>query len=301
MGSPALVRVVKMKELAKLSMRSECVMEARLSDCGPGRRRNVPPGAPVRVRAHAGFTLIELLVVIAIIAILAAMLLPALSRAKEKAKRTQCMNNVRQVTMAMLGYAYESRDKFPDGRGAYWTWDLPRTAADAMLSANNNFQKSCYCPGTSQRFTDQDNLNLWAGYGAYRVIGYALTLPNTPSLCPTNQNRSIIPEPTPYGPITVPAEPVSERVLLADATMSRNSENDENKKYTGGYHYTDIDTGSYPKHHLSAHVGNGGVPIGGNLGMLDGHAEWRKFEKMHVRASGILWPSLNTSCPTYWY
>jgi prepilin-type processing-associated H-X9-DG protein len=98
----------------------------------------------------------------------------------------------------------------------------------------------------------------------------------------------------------MPPQPVSERVLTADATLSRNSENDEARKYTGGYHWTDIDTGSYAKHHLSAHL-TGTTPVGGNLGMLDGHVEWRKFEKMRVRASGILWPSQNNSCPTYWW
>ena len=68
--------------------------------------------------ANRGFTLIELLVVIAIIAILAAMILPALARAKSKGERTVCLNNFRQINLLMQFYTDDSNDTFPAHRNS---------------------------------------------------------------------------------------------------------------------------------------------------------------------------------------
>src|SRR5438093_3797959 len=84
------------------------------------------PNGSKRIQQSNGFTLIELLVVIAIIAILAAMLLPALDKGKLKAQGIQCMNNHRQLALAWRMYAEENRDTLvfatADRKYAAYTW-----------------------------------------------------------------------------------------------------------------------------------------------------------------------------------
>src|SRR5580658_3513550 len=87
-------------------------------------KANLAGMAPWRRR---GFTLIELLVVIAIIAILAAMLMPALGRAKLQAQGVQCMNNSKQLLLAWRMYAEDSADKVPSAYGLPGVW-IPDSA-----------------------------------------------------------------------------------------------------------------------------------------------------------------------------
>jgi prepilin-type N-terminal cleavage/methylation domain-containing protein/prepilin-type processing-associated H-X9-DG protein len=96
---------------------------------------NMDPSAQFRTRANrrAAFTLVELLVVIAIIAILAGMLLPALSGAKESGRRITCVNHLRQLDLSLTMFADDNEGRYPARQSPFWMTRLQPYYLDLRL------------------------------------------------------------------------------------------------------------------------------------------------------------------------
>ncbi len=122
--------------------------------------------------SRRGFTLIELLVVIAIIAILAAILFPVFSHAREAAKRSACLSNLKQLGTAMMMYAQANNDRYPPTNTYNWPFgdwkDSQPAHGPRLLMSYIKNKKILFCP--SNKFFTTDNY--WTGADGGWYIGY---------------------------------------------------------------------------------------------------------------------------------
>jgi prepilin-type N-terminal cleavage/methylation domain-containing protein/prepilin-type processing-associated H-X9-DG protein len=232
------------------------------------------PGSARRTRTIA-FTLIELLVVIAIIAILAALLLPALSRAKEQSRRAACKSNLHQLGLAIQMYANENNQKLPDFRQppfaqppfftppGNWPWDVSVLFINELTQNAGATRNVLYCPSN----TVFNNTNVWNfGLGfnpPFRITGYLWLLKGISQL-KTNAPW--------YQPSTLMGEPLHRAVdteLICDVVI----------RYNGSY--VNLSIGGLPPsiNQRSSHLEKNRA-AGGNIAFLDSHVEWRKFTQM---------------------
>jgi len=241
-------------------------------------------------RESRGFTLIELLTVIAIIGILAAILIPTVGRVREQAKRAKCMSNVRQITLALVNVANQSKNQaFPANAGGAWAWDVGHAVAKEIVG--NAGREVLYCP-SSKMLTEKPLEEMWAFGGSlnsFAVTGYVLLIPNTKQIQATYLNDRIKSSYTVTQGATVKEQSPSKRPLVVDAVISGSTSISSFENVGGGFPVN-----------VSNHM-QGAMPMGAHTGYVDGHVKWMTFVMASAsNPDGYAMRSDGTS-PKFWF